>query len=144
MIVRMHGIENFVRGIDIDEAKQIAQLVERAGADVINISGFEAPYFDPDEAVYTPETRPEFMRGFPDGCFVPCAAKIKEVVKVPARNTSQKCSNCQKLVPKELSCRIHNCPHCGLSIDRDINVARNILRLGQSLQGAGALAPAMN
>ena len=68
----------------------------------------------------------------------------KEVVKVSAKNTSQKCSNCQKLVPKELSCRIHNCPHCGLSIDRDINAARNILRLGQSLQGAGALAPAMN
>ena len=68
----------------------------------------------------------------------------KEVVKVLAKNTSQRCSGCQKLVPKELSCRIHNCPHCGLSIDRDINAARNILRLGQSLQGAGALAPAMN
>ena len=23
------------------------------------------------------------MKGFPDGCFVPCAAKIKEVVNVP-------------------------------------------------------------
>ncbi|TKJ46169.1 transposase, partial [Candidatus Aerophobetes bacterium Ae_b3b] len=68
----------------------------------------------------------------------------KEVVKVPAKNTSQKCSNCQKLVPKELSCRIHNCPHCGLSIDRDTNAARNVLRLGQSLRGAEALASAMN
>jgi len=68
----------------------------------------------------------------------------KEVVKVSAKNTSQRCSGCQKLVPKELSCRIHSCPHCGLSIDRDTNAARNILRLGQSLQGAGALASTMN
>jgi len=83
MIIRMHGIENFVRGIDIEEAKQIAQLLERAGADVINISGFEAPYFNSEEAVYTPDTRPEFMKGFPEGCFVPCAAKIKEVINIP-------------------------------------------------------------
>ncbi|MQY58622.1 MAG: transposase [Clostridia bacterium] len=68
----------------------------------------------------------------------------KEVIKVPAKNTSQLCSECGGPVPKSLSVRIHKCPHCGLSLDRDINAARNILRLGQSLQGAGALVPAMN
>lgn len=68
----------------------------------------------------------------------------KVVVKVPAKNTSQACSECGKIVPKDLSCRIHKCPHCGLILDRDINAARNILRNGQFLQGAGALAPAMN
>lgn len=68
----------------------------------------------------------------------------KEVIKVPAKNTSQVCSECGEIVPKDLSIRVHECPHCGLSIDRDINAARNILRLGQSLQGAGALVPAMN
>lgn len=68
----------------------------------------------------------------------------KEVVKVPAKNTSQRCSGCDRIVQKGLSVRVHSCPHCGLSIDRDINAARNILRLGQSLQGAGALAPVMN
>jgi len=68
----------------------------------------------------------------------------KEVIKVPARNTSQACSECGKTVLKSLSVRVHKCPHCGLSIDRDINAARNIKRLGQSLQEAGALVPAMN
>jgi len=69
----------------------------------------------------------------------------KMIVKVPAKNTSQACSGCGKIVPKDLSCRVHECPHCGLILDRDINAARNILkRGGQLLQGAGALAPAMN
>jgi len=58
----------------------------------------------------------------------------KQIIKVPAKNTSQICSNCSKLVPKDLSVRVHECPHCGFSIDRDINAARNILRLGASLQ----------
>jgi putative transposase len=61
-----------------------------------------------------------------------CASR--EVIEVPAKNTSQMCSQCGQLVPKDLSVRIHSCPHCGFVLDRDINAARNILRLGQSLQ----------
>jgi len=68
----------------------------------------------------------------------------KEVVKVPARNTSQICSSCGRTVQKDLSCRVHSCPFCGLIIDRDTNAARNVLRLGQILRGAEALASAMN
>lgn len=58
----------------------------------------------------------------------------KEVIEVPAQNTSQLCSKCGKEVPKDLSVRIHKCPFCGLKIDRDWNAALNILRLGQSLR----------
>lgn len=58
----------------------------------------------------------------------------KEVIKVPAKDTSQICSNCGVKVPKDLSVRTHNCPSCGLSMDRDLNAAHNILRLGQSLR----------
>jgi len=62
-------------------------------------------------------------------CFkAECAGR--EVIEVPAKNTSQMCSQCGQLVPKDLSVRVHSCPHCGLSIDRDHNAARNILRLG--------------
>jgi len=57
------------------------------------------------------------------------------IVKVPAKNTSQKCSSCGQIVEKDLSVRIHNCP-CGLIIDRDFNAALNIIRDGQSLQAA--------
>ena len=51
-------------------------------------------------------------------------------VLVSPVNTSQACSRCGALVPKDLSVRVHNCPHCGLIMDRDENAALNILRLG--------------
>lgn len=57
----------------------------------------------------------------------------RKLVKVPPKNTTQMCSRCGKIVPKDLSIRIHSCPYCGLVIDRDLNAALNILRLGQSL-----------
>jgi len=55
----------------------------------------------------------------------------KIVVAVNPRGTSQMCSQCGQIVHKDLSVRIHHCPHCGLKIDRDLNAALNILRLGQ-------------
>jgi putative transposase len=58
----------------------------------------------------------------------------KEVIEVPAKNTSQMCSNCGEMVQKELSNRIHECPFCGFTTSRDLNSAQNILRLGMSLQ----------
>jgi IS605 OrfB family transposase len=56
----------------------------------------------------------------------------RTVVLVNPRDTSKMCSNpnCGKLVKKDLSERVHNCPHCGLVLDRDQNAALNILRLG--------------
>ena len=53
----------------------------------------------------------------------------KEVVLVNPANTSQMCSDCGKIVKKDLSIRIHKC-ECGLTIDRDINAAINILHRG--------------
>src|SRR3990167_305703 len=38
-------------------------------------------------------------------------------LQVDPRNTSKKCSRCGLLVEKNLSVRVHNCPHCGLSFD---------------------------
>jgi putative transposase len=52
------------------------------------------------------------------------------VILVDPYNTSQICSGCSKIVKKELNVRVHQCPFCGLSIDRDVNAARNILGLG--------------
>lgn len=55
------------------------------------------------------------------------------IVLVNPRDTSQKCAgkDCGELVPKDLSVRIHACPHCGFTIDRDVNAALNILGLGR-------------
>jgi len=58
----------------------------------------------------------------------------RNVILVNPANTSQMCSGCGQIVKKDLSVRTHNCPYCGLSIDRDLNAALNIARLGlQSL-----------
>lgn len=58
----------------------------------------------------------------------------REVIAAPAKDTSQLCSRCGARVPKDLSIRIHSCPFCGLTMDRDFNAALNILRVGQTLQ----------
>jgi len=54
----------------------------------------------------------------------------KYFVRVDPKNTSQKCSNCNKLIKKTLSDRVHQCDQCGLKLDRDVNAAKNILALG--------------
>lgn len=61
--------------------------------------------------------------------------------KVDPHYTTQDCSRCGTRVKKDLSTRIHKCPHCGLEIDRDVNAAINILHRGQQ-QLAVALAAA--
>ena len=55
------------------------------------------------------------------------------VVPVSAHNTglrpaslTQDCSNCGEKVPKKLHIRVHECPYCGLRLDRDWNAAINI------------------
>ena len=53
-----------------------------------------------------------------------------EVVNVNPAYTSQMCSGCGNIVKKELSERQHKCNICGLDIGRDLNAARNILRVG--------------
>jgi putative transposase len=54
----------------------------------------------------------------------------RKVIHVNPYNTSQMCSRCGKIVEKDTSVRVHDCPYCGLSIDRDLNASYNILRLG--------------
>lgn len=56
-------------------------------------------------------------------------------IEIDPRGTSQQCSRCGAVVKKALSVRVHQCPHCGLEIDRDINAAYNILRRGLPSQG---------
>jgi putative transposase len=52
------------------------------------------------------------------------------IALVDPRNTSQVCSGCGAYVEKSLSVRVHRCPGCGLTIDRDVNAARNMLKRG--------------
>jgi putative transposase len=71
-----------------------------------------------------------------------CAGR--RVMGVNPAYTSQRCSGCGELVYKSLSVRWHRCPVCGTSLHRDHNAAKNIERLGRSLQGGGAVAASEN
>ena len=53
------------------------------------------------------------------------------VIFVDPKNTSQMCSGCTEIVPKDLSDRIHICNKCGLRMCRDQNAAINILKRGR-------------
>jgi putative transposase len=53
-----------------------------------------------------------------------------EVNDVNPAYTSQMCSGCGNIKMKKLSDRQHKCNLCGLDIGRDLNAARNILRVG--------------
>jgi len=57
------------------------------------------------------------------------------IVKVNPYGTSQRCSGCDKNVPKALSVRTHECPHCGTVLDRDHNAAINIKNLALNAVG---------
>jgi putative transposase len=56
-------------------------------------------------------------------------------VKVNPHSTTVDCSSCKTKVPKTLSVRLHQCPKCGLEIDRDENAAINILYKGLTTVG---------
>lgn len=57
-------------------------------------------------------------------------------VLVDPRYTSQDCSGCGERVKKELSVRVHQCPRCGLVLDRDLNAALNVLARGLTCIGS--------
>lgn len=54
----------------------------------------------------------------------------RTVALVNPRGTTQECSGCGVIVPKDLSVRVHDCPECGLKLNRDHNAALNILARG--------------
>lgn len=57
------------------------------------------------------------------------------MIRVPARFTTQDCSQCGERVAKSLRVRTHRCPACGYVADRDLNAALNILRAGAQPSG---------
>lgn len=54
----------------------------------------------------------------------------RTAVKVNPAYTTQDCSECGNRQVMKLSDRQYECPVCGLSIDRDLNAAKNILSVG--------------
>jgi len=57
----------------------------------------------------------------------------RQLIKVNPNGTSQRCNKCGTTVKKDLSVRWHLCPTCRESCHRDVNSAKEILRLGTDL-----------
>ena len=51
-----------------------------------------------------------------------------KLVAVNPAYTPQMCSECGEIVEKDLSVRTHECPYCGLVLDRDVNAIRKVLQ----------------
>jgi len=66
------------------------------------------------------------------------------LIQVNPAYTTQDCSKCGYRVKKKLSDRIHNCPNCGLSMDRDLNASLNILRIGLYSLGIKSIEDSFN
>ena len=47
---------------------------------------------------------------------------------IDARNTSQECWQCGRMVQKDLSVRINRCAHCQMEVHRDVNAVQNVLK----------------
>lgn len=66
-------------------------------------------------------------------------------IAVNPNGTSQNCSGCGTKVPKKLMDRIHACPECGMTQERDHNAAINIkhLAVGHSVNKAQVTSEAI-
>ncbi|WP_233154191.1 transposase [Scytonema sp. HK-05] len=62
-----------------------------------------------------------------------CWKRGKICPEVAASGTSQECPECGGSVKKDLSVRVHSCPHCGYTTDTDVAAGQNIRNRGIKL-----------
>jgi putative transposase len=62
-----------------------------------------------------------------------CWKRGKFFGEVDAFGTSQECPECGAEVRKDLSVRVHSCPHCNYTTDRDVAASQNIRNRGIKL-----------
>jgi putative transposase len=62
-----------------------------------------------------------------------CWKRGKFFGEVDARGTSQECPECGGEVKKDLSVRVHKCPQCNYTTDRDVATGQNIRNRGIAL-----------
>ncbi|HVA92626.1 MAG TPA: transposase [Chloroflexota bacterium] len=135
-LVRIHGL------IAV-EAIQIANLVRRP-APILGVTAAEGTQVSLPNGAAAKAGLNKSINDAGWGAFLAIlSSKAAEagcaVIAVNPAGTSQTCSGCGRRCPKDLSVRWHVCPHCGCSLQRDVNAARNILaRVGKTRQASRA------
>jgi transposase len=91
-------------------------------------------------------TRSDGTRIFSPGWYRKAERSFKTAQRRVARRMkgSNRRRKAVQLLAKGISVRWHSCPDCGTSLHRDQNAAKDIERLGQSLQGEVAQAAPQN
>ncbi|HEY7123938.1 MAG TPA: RNA-guided endonuclease TnpB family protein [Ktedonobacterales bacterium] len=126
-------------------------LIAMEDLSILNMTAAPEPKPDPDkEGAYLPNgaaAKAGLNQSILDAgwgqfqhfCAYKAAKAGRRVVLVDPYNTSQLCSQCGRLVPKDLDVRWHSCPSpdCGAELDRDHNSAITILFRGQEVAHSG-------
>ena len=126
-------------------------LIAMEDLKIVNLTKAPEPKPDPDkEGTYLPNgaaAKAGLNQSILDAgwgqfqqfCAYKAAKAGRRVVLVDPYNTSQLCSGCGRLVPKDLGERWHSCPYpdCGTELDRDHNAAITILCRGQEVAHSG-------
>jgi putative transposase len=68
-----------------------------------------------------------------------CWKRGKFFAEVDARGTSQECPECGTEVKKDLDVRIHHCPNCNYTTDRDVGAGQVIRNRGIALTSTPGL-----
>jgi len=131
-------------------AKQLIEENDVICIENLNIKGLLAK---PDKPEATPKEKAEgrsHKNNIQDASWGGFAAKLiykaesagRKVIEVDPRYTSMTCSCCGNIQKMPQDVRTYDCGACGTVLDRDVNAAINIKRLGMSLAAAKAASEA--
>lgn len=117
---RHRRLENARRDFHWKTARSLVQRFDTIAVEDLNVSGLA-------RSTLAKSVHDAGWGGFLHALAVKAEEAGRIIVAVDPRGTSQVCSGCGVEVRKSLAMRVHDCPSCGLTLDRDVNAARNIL-----------------
>ncbi len=147
VVARLHArVRNTRRNFHFKEAARLVRLGKTLAVEDLNIRGLA-------RGLFARQVHDVGWAAFIEKLTHKAESAGLSVVKVDPRGTSQRCSGCGQEVRKGLSVRMHECPACGLVMDRDRNAAVNIRnragigppsrKPGNGLVGSQVLTPVM-
>ena len=122
-------------------SKRLVQENDVIVIEKLNIKGLLEKQLDEEASPSDKQKERNHKNNIKDASWGSFAAKLiykaesagRKLIEVDPRYTSMTCSCCGNIKAMPQDVRKYTCGSCGLDLDRDLNAARNILRLGTSL-----------